>query len=64
VQFHCGGDNPGFVQHMHDWIADPANHVGFHIYWDERDGGHDHRLSAPDTPFPNSAAKFKALFGN
>jgi hypothetical protein len=28
------GDAPVFIQHMHDFIQDPDNHVYFHSYWE------------------------------
>ena len=29
---HGGGDNPYFIQKMHDFFMDPANNVVFHAY--------------------------------
>lgn len=66
---HSGGDNVLFVEQMHAFIVNPANHVYFHSYFDvEAHDGH-HQLSAGTdqkhvTEFPLAAARFKALFGN
>ncbi len=68
---HGGLDDPYFVQQMHAFINDPANHVAFHCYFDINSDDHRHQVSPgiPDsgkkegTEFPKAAAKFKALFG-
>jgi hypothetical protein len=67
---HGGKDNPYFVEQMHQFISDPANHVVLHCYFDvdcEFSNGH-HQLSPGETgqhqtDFPHAAAKFKELFG-
>jgi Glycosyl hydrolase family 26 len=69
---HGGGDNPYFIQKMHDFIVDPASNVVFQAYFNVSNGsaGFDARLSGStvyDNPtgptrFPNSAALFKQLF--
>ena len=53
-----GGDNPYFVDQMHDWIH--ANDVAWHVYFEDLD---KHRLDRDDGRFSDSAAKFKQLFG-
>jgi hypothetical protein len=65
---HGGLDDPAFIQRMHGFITDPNNHVAFHCYFDVQapDGGH--QLSPGEggtqpTKYPQSAAKFKGLFG-
>jgi hypothetical protein len=70
---HGGGDNPYFIQKMHDFIVDPANNVVFHSYFNISSGkrGFDSRLTdsaVADNPtgatrLPKSAALFKQLFG-
>lgn len=68
---HGGGDNPYFVQNMHGFIADPANNVAFHSYFDVSAVDIDARLSdsvTGDVPtgatrMPQSAALFRQLFG-
>jgi hypothetical protein len=56
---HGGGDNPYFVQKMHDWIA--ANDVAYHNYFEVDMPGAPIRLMTGR--FPNAAALFKRLFG-
>ncbi|TDV49691.1 glycosyl hydrolase [Actinophytocola oryzae] len=54
-----GGDNPYFVQMMHDWIT--ANNVAWHVYFNVSAPDGDHDLY--DTvAFPRSSAKFSALW--
>jgi hypothetical protein len=71
---HAGGDDPYFIQKMHDFIVDPANKVVLHSYFHARpkNGAFDTLLTAPgandlatptQTRFPDSAALFKKLFG-
>jgi hypothetical protein len=68
---HGGQDNPHFVEQMHAFITDPANHVAFHCYFDVNGSiGGNHQLSPgiagsghkEGTEFPRAAARFKALF--
>jgi Glycosyl hydrolase family 26 len=56
---HGGGDNPYFIERMHDWIA--SNNVAYALYFefDAPDGAH--RLM--NGQFPRSAARFLQLFG-
>ncbi len=65
-----GGDDPVYVQGMHDFIADPANDVLFASYFDIHASDGDHELS-PGVPgessygptkFPRAAALFKTIF--
>jgi len=68
---HGGGDNTYFVQQMSDFIANPANNVVFHSYFDVSAVDIDGRLTdsvTGDNPvgptrFPQSAALYKQLFG-
>src|SRR5688572_1748427 len=71
---HGGGDNPYFIQKMHEFIVDPDNYVAFHSYFNTSawaSTGNDNRLTDPvayDNPtgptrLPNAAARFKQLFG-
>ena len=53
---------------MRAFIADSANRVAFHCYFDVKAPDGDHQLSPgkdgkEKTSFPKSAAKFRALFG-
>jgi hypothetical protein len=54
----AGGDNPRFVERMHEWVHQ-AN-VAYHAYFefDAPDGDHELMSGA----FPQSAARFRALF--
>ena len=65
---HGGLDDPQFIERMHGFIADPANHVAFHSYFDVQAPDGRHQLSPgpkgdQKSEFPESAAQFKALFG-
>jgi hypothetical protein len=65
---HGGLDNPYFIEQMHAFIFDPANHVAFHCYFDVQAPDGHHQLSpgldgAEKTEFPRSAKRFKELFG-
>lgn len=55
---HAGGDNPYFIQQMHEWMHE--NDVVWQVYFEDME---IHSLSRSDTLFPESAAKFKQLFG-
>ena len=67
---HGGLDNPHFIERMHAFIADPANGVAFHCYFDVNTSDHWHQLSPgvsssgqqEGTQFPVSAARFRELF--
>ncbi len=57
---HGGGDNPYFIQQMHDWIA--SNNVAFHHYFEiNGSDGITHELMGG--AFPQGAVKFQQLFG-
>ena len=65
---HGGGDDPAFIQHMHDFIA--ANDVAYACYFDVHAHDGDHELwpgSDPNNPvvtaFPNGKAAYTKLFG-
>ena len=62
---HGGGDNPYYIQKMHEFISDPANAVRFHVMFDFRAPEADYHISGLDQPtlFPQGAAKFRQLFG-
>ena len=65
---HGGLDDPAFIERMHAFLVDPANRVLFHCYFDVEapDGGHQlspGRDGTETTRFPESAARFRALFG-
>jgi len=54
-----GGDDPLFIQNMFNWIG--SHNVAYHNYWDYQAPDLHGQLS--NGQFPNSAAKFKELFG-
>jgi hypothetical protein len=56
---HGGGDDPYFIQKMHDWIM--TNDVAYAIYFEHEGGDGLHLLE--NNQFPKSAAKFIDLFG-
>lgn len=66
---HGGCDNPYFIEQMHKFIMDPANRVAWHCYFDITTKGEAHHQLSPGpdgkfaTDFPQSAARFKDLFG-
>ncbi|PWU18671.1 MAG: hypothetical protein C5B48_14505 [Candidatus Rokuibacteriota bacterium] len=57
---HGGGDDPYFIDRMHDWFV--ANRIAYQIYFefDAPDG--EHRLMVGH--FPNGAEAFRERFGN
>ena len=66
---HGGLDNPYFIEQMHKFIADKANNVYFHCYFDVQAGDGHHQLSPgvktnEKTEFPNASAIFLKLFGS
>ena len=65
-----GGDNPYFVQKMHEFFMDPANNVVFHAYTNTSRRYEDSRLSEPSaqdytggpSQLPEGAARYNSLF--
>jgi hypothetical protein len=55
-----GGDNPHYVEQMHEWIE--ANDVAYHMYFDYDAPDGEHRLDGGQ--FPRAAAAFLRLFGD
>jgi hypothetical protein len=58
---HGGGDDPYFVQQMHDLIQNPDNHVYEAAYWDSREA----KVIPPGgkpSQYPQSAELFRKLF--
>lgn len=55
-----GGDNPYFIERMHDWIT--SNNVLYHMYFDF-DVSSDHRYAITTGNFPKSAVRYQELFG-
>ncbi|HEX5661677.1 MAG TPA: glycosyl hydrolase [Polyangiales bacterium] len=74
---HGGNDNPVYIQKMHAFMTEPANRVGYQVYFDVNwtDGGHQISDVSGEgggssvgrtyrTAYPESAAKYRTLFGN
>jgi len=55
---HGGEDDPAFVDHMFDFMTDPANNVAYDHYFDWTSGAGDHKLTGT-TRFPASAAEYR-----
>jgi len=63
---HGGGDDTYFIEQMYKFINDPANDVAFHCYFNVNAPDGAHQLTPKNgvpTQFPNSAKRFKELFG-
>jgi Glycosyl hydrolase family 26 len=52
------GDNPYFIEHMHQWFLD--NHVIYASYWDSNA---DYPGKLSDGQYPQAGAKYRELFG-
>jgi hypothetical protein len=55
-----GGDNPFFLERMHEFISDPDNRVAYHAYFDVDGTEGQHRLRGP---FPRAGQLFAFLWG-
>ena len=61
---HGGGDDPIFIQHVHDFFFVHANGVAWHVYFNVLSSdGKDHKLY-PMNEFPLSTAKYLEAFGS
>jgi hypothetical protein len=62
---HGGGDNPYYIQKMHEFVSDPGNYVQFSVLFDASAPEANYQLSGLDgtSAFPLAAAKFRQLFG-
>jgi hypothetical protein len=58
-----GGDNPHFIERMHEFITNPENRVVWHGLFDARQSAVDMQL-CESTTMPNAAAAFRRLFGH
>jgi len=54
-----GGDNPYFVEKMHEWIQ--THSVAYHLYFESRDPNGDYRVFSGS--FPKAAESFVRFFG-
>ena len=59
---HSGGDNPYFIDMMHDWLKKNNDLIFCHVYFNVFAPDGDHQLSGK-TNFPNSALKFLEYWG-
>lgn len=55
---HGGNDDPAFIDHMFDFITNPANNVAYAHYFDWTSSVGDHKLTGT-TAFPASAAEYQ-----
>ena len=53
-----GYDDPGFINNMHSFIADPNDDVGYSSYF-----SYDGAIDSSITQFPSSASAFTTDFG-
>jgi hypothetical protein len=58
-----GGDNPYFIQKMHEFFMDPENRVVMQSYFDVSNSHEGDYRVGPDSRYPQSQARFKQLFG-
>jgi hypothetical protein len=58
---HGGGDDPDYIQRVHDWAV--QNNVVFYVYFNVTASDGDHELY-PNVDFPNASALFQSLFQN
>jgi hypothetical protein len=57
-----GGDDPYFIERMHEFITDPDNRVAFHGYFEDTNSQGTHRLQEGGL-FPEASARYRELFG-
>ena len=58
-----GGDNPYFVEKMHEFIYAPKNRVAFHVVFTTTSPQKYYDVIGEDSMLPDSAAALKAHFG-
>jgi hypothetical protein len=60
-----GGDNVAFIEGMLAFIRDMRNDVAFAMYFDSNTvAGDYHRISSPDTRFPQAAAAYQRVMAS
>ncbi len=59
---HSGGDDPYFIDMMHDWLEKNNDLIFCHVYFNVFAPDGDHQLSGK-TNFPNSALRFLDYWG-
>ncbi|BEP13078.1 hypothetical protein acdb102_13890 [Acidothermaceae bacterium B102] len=58
---HGGGDDPAFIDHMHDWMN--AHDVAYEAYFNTQDKTICATFAIDGDTFPRAAARYKSLFG-
>jgi Glycosyl hydrolase family 26 len=58
---HGGGDDPYFIQQMHDWFTD--HDVAYEAYFESTDPSVSATFALQDGQFPQAAQRYKELFG-
>jgi Glycosyl hydrolase family 26 len=58
AQGGAGGDDPSFIDHMHQWFG--THDTAFEVYFDRDPPDGTHKIDG--TEFPQSAARYKLLF--
>jgi hypothetical protein len=58
---HGGGDNASFVNHVFDFIEDPANNVAYVHYFNTHSASNDHSLTAGNLPAAAAEYRQRAL---
>jgi hypothetical protein len=53
-----GGDDAAYIDHMFDFMTDPAHHVAYEQYFESGSEFAEHRLG-PNTRFPLAQAAFR-----
>jgi hypothetical protein len=64
-RWHGGGDDPRFIQRMHDLINDPAWNVAWHSFWEQPGFGvfdPDSSALRTSVPVPLSRDLYRSLF--
>jgi len=54
---HGGGDDPAYIDHMFDFMTNPANHVAYGHYFEVGSANVDHLLTG--VHFPTAAAEYR-----
>jgi hypothetical protein len=59
---HGGGDNPYFIERMHEWLSANRGDIAYHVYFDFSET-HGTGLVLPGGVYPRGASRFRELFG-
>jgi hypothetical protein len=58
---HGGGDNPAFIDHIFDFMQNPANNVAYAHYFNTYSASNDHSLTAGHLPASLAEYRHRAL---